>query len=107
MAAVSVLEGYRWFGIIANTGSRPWAVAFAVLAVPAAVALTRPLGTRQTTMMSGLVRTAALGAAVATVVVLWTDQPWATATLGTTDLGLASAALALLVAAERSRHRTG
>jgi hypothetical protein len=105
LAAVSILEGYRWFGVIANSGSRPWAVAFAVTALPGALALTRVEGARGRSTGQRLVVVAAVVATVATAAVLWTGSGWATTVAGIADLALALTALALLAAGERSRRR--
>ena len=105
LAAVSVLEGYRWIGVIANRASRPWAMAFAVVAVVVALALTARDGRRRRTLVQRLVVILAMAVAVATVVVLWNDEGWAEDASGVVDLALASTALVALVAGERSRRR--
>ncbi|HEY5097903.1 MAG TPA: hypothetical protein VII46_07625, partial [Acidimicrobiales bacterium] len=47
LASFSILEGYRWFGVIAGGGSRLWAVVFAAASLPVAAALTRRPGGRR------------------------------------------------------------
>ncbi len=105
LAAVSVLEGYRWFGIITNGTSRPWAVVFAGLALVAALALTRTDKAGRRPPLHRLVVSAAAVTTLATMAVLWNDGGWATTAIGITDLALASTALVALVAGERSRRR--
>ncbi len=102
---MSVLEGYRWIGVIASGGSLPWAVAFAGVAVVGATALTRGDGRRARSALNRVVVAAALCVAVATAVALSNPEGWATAVLGIADLTLAAAALVALVAGERSRRR--
>jgi len=105
LAAVSVLEGYRWLGIIANGGSRPWTVVVAGLVLVAALALTRTDRGRHRPPLHRLVVSAAAVTALATVAVLLDDEGWATIAVGIADLTLASTAMVALVAGERSRRR--
>lgn len=105
LATISLLEAYRWLGVIANRGSRPWAAAFAVLTIPAALALARQVGGRRRAALQRLVVLASVGTALATAAVLWNDHGWPSTTMGIADLGLAAAALVALVAGERSRRR--
>ncbi len=105
LAAMSVLEGYRWIGVIASGGSLPWAVVFAGVAVVGAPALTRTDGRRARSAISRLVVAASAGVALATAVALSNPEGWATAVLGIADLTLAGTALVALVAGERSRRR--
>ena len=98
LAACSVLEAYRWFGVIPNSASRPWAVAFAVVAVVAALALTRTTPGVARTPVQRLV-------IMATGLVLWNHEGWTNAVIGIAELGLAAAALVDLVLVERSRQR--
>jgi len=105
LAAWSVLEGYRWIGVIAAGGSRPWAVIFAVVAVIGAVALTRTDGRSVRTGVQRLVVAAAGAVVLATAIALWNHGGWSTLVLGIVDLLLASTALLALLAGERSRRR--
>jgi hypothetical protein len=105
LAAWSVLEGYRSFGVIGEGGSRPWAVAFAAAALIAALALTRAEGRRARSGTERLVVAAAVAVVVATVAVLWNHGGWSWPALGIADLVLASMAVGALVAGERSRRR--
>lgn len=105
LAAWSVLEGYRWFGVIAEGGSRPWAVVFAVAAAGCALTLTRADRWRRHAGVQRLVVIAATAVVLATAAVLWNHRGWSTEVLGIADLALATAALAALVAGERSRRR--
>lgn len=105
LAAVSVLEGYRWFGVITNEASRPWAVVFAMVAVVGALALTRRIGRPRRSVLQRLVVATALAAALATALVLWNHDGWAAYANGTADLALAATALVTLVTGERSRRQ--
>jgi hypothetical protein len=105
LAAVSVLEGYRWIGVIANSGSRPWGVAFAAVAVFGGLALTRAEQGQPRSTIQRTLATTAVAVALATVVVLWNHEGWTAVVLGIADLTLASTALAALVAGERARRR--
>jgi hypothetical protein len=104
LAAMSVLEGYRWIGVIASGGSLPWAVAFTGVAVVGAPALTRTDGRRSRSAVNRVVVAASVCVALATAVALSVPEGWATAVLGIADLTLAAAALVALVAGERSRR---
>jgi Family of unknown function (DUF6518) len=105
LAAVSVLEGYLWLGIIGDGGSHPWAVVFAGLAVVAAVALTRTDRERRRSTLQRLLVSTATVTALAAAAVLWRDETWAARAIGIADLALASIALVSLVSGERSRRR--
>jgi hypothetical protein len=105
LASFSILEGYRWFGVITGGGSRPWAVVFAVASLPVAAALTRrPGGRRRSVTDQLVVLTAAAGAAI-TAVALVRHGPWVADAIGIADLGLGAAALGALATGERRRHR--
>jgi hypothetical protein len=104
LAALAILEGYRWIGLMANGGARPSAVAFAGVAVTVSLVVTRsarPGGgdpsPRIVSVGSGLV-------VLTTVAVLFTDERWAAVAVGASDLALASVALGWLLAGERSKR---
>jgi hypothetical protein len=105
LASFSILEGYRWFGVIAGGGSRPWAVAFAAASLPVAAALTRRTSRRRRSVSDQLVVLAAVAGAVFTLVALVGHGPWVADAIGIADLGLGAAALGALAAGERNRHR--
>jgi hypothetical protein len=105
LASFSLLEGYRWFGVIAGGGSRPWAVVFAAASLPVAAALTRRPGGRRRSVTGQLVVLAAAAAAVVTGVALVSPGPWVTGALGMADLALGAAALGALAVGERRRLR--
>jgi hypothetical protein len=105
LAAASVLEAYRWFGIVADGASRPVAVAFVVLALATALALTRAGGRGARTTVGRTVVAAAGIVSLATAWVPWDHGGWARATVGVADLLLAATALVALVVGERSRRR--
>jgi hypothetical protein len=107
LAAFSLLEGYRWFGVIAGSGSRPWAVVFAAVSVPAAAALTRRPGGggHGRSVIEQLVVLAAAAGGLATAVALVGHGRWLTDAVGIADLALAAAALGALAAGERGRYR--
>jgi 4-amino-4-deoxy-L-arabinose transferase-like glycosyltransferase len=105
LASFSILEGYRWFGVIAGGGSRPWAVVFAAGSLPVAAALTRRPGGRRRSVTDQLVVLAAAAAAAVTAVALVRHGPWVTDAIGVTDLALGAAALGALATGERRRLR--
>jgi hypothetical protein len=105
LASFSILEGYRWFGVIAGGGSRPWAVAFAAASLPVAAALTRRANRRRRSVPDQLVVLAAVAGAAFTAVALVGHGPWLADAVGIADLGLGAAALGALAAGERNRHR--
>ena len=105
LAAVSVLEGYRWFGVITNSASRPWAVVFGVVAVVGGLALTRSGKGTPRSLVQRLVASAAIAVGLATTVVLGSGRGWAEAATGIAYLALALASLVALVSGERSRRR--
>jgi hypothetical protein len=105
LAALAILEGYRWIGLMANSGARPWAVAFAGVAVTVSLVVTRSArpgngepSLRILSVGSGLV-------VLTTVAVVFTDEHWAAVAVGASDLALASVALGLLLAGERSKRQ--
>jgi len=105
LASFSILEGYRWFGVIAGGGSRPWAVVFAAASLPVAAALTRRPGGRRRSVTGQLVVLVAAAGAAVTALALVRHGSWVTGAIGITDLALGAAALAALATGERRRHR--
>jgi hypothetical protein len=111
LAAISILEGYRWLGVIPAGGSRgsalssgrPGAMLFCGLALPVAVALTRAAGRRRSATQT-LVALAAAGVGAATLWVVVADGVLARATFGTAAMGLAAAAIGALIASERRKR---
>jgi hypothetical protein len=104
LASLSFLEAYRWFGVIAGGGSRPWAVVFAAVSLPMAAALTRRPDERRSVTDRLVVFAAATGAVV-TALALALGGPWASDAIGIPDLALGAAALGALAVGERRRHR--
>jgi hypothetical protein len=105
LAALAILEGYRWIGVIANGGARPWAVAFAggALAVSFVLARSAHPGDRRPSLR--IVLAGSVLVASATVVVLFTGERWATGAVGGSDLALATVALTVLLAGERVKRQ--
>ncbi len=104
LATVSLLEAYRWLGVIANGESRLWAATFAVVTLPAALALARREGGRPRSALRQLVVLASLATALAAAAVLWNDRGWPSVAVGVADLALALASLGALVDSERTRR---
>jgi hypothetical protein len=113
VAAVSILEGYKWLGVIPADRSplsnlvfgRAGAAVFAVLIVAAAALLARPAAGQRRSTSQWLVLVTAGTVAAATVVYTAVTTSAATWLLGPADLALAAVVLGTLVAAERSRRR--
>jgi hypothetical protein len=113
LAAVSILEGYKWLGVIPANRSplsdlvfgRVGAAASAALILAAAVLLARPDKEQRRSPGQRLVLLAAAAVAVATVAFVSFPGSAAARWLGTADLTLAAVVLGSLVAAERSRRR--
>ena len=113
LAAVSILEGYRWIGVIPSGDSRlsslasgrGGAIAFAVLATAAVLLLTRADGGRRP-LLQRLARLAT-AVVIASSVALLAATATATAAkdaVGVSDLLLASALAGVLIAGERRRR---
>lgn len=112
LAAVCILEGYKWIGAIPAGDSRLSTIAFSrggalvftVLATAAAVTLVRadPEGSRTLSQRLVLPATAVLIAS--TVVLIASTGTLAKDILGIADLALASALAGALVAGERRRR---
>jgi hypothetical protein len=113
LAAVSILEGYKWLGVIPGDRSslsnlvfgRVGAAVFAVLVLTAAALLARAGSEPRRSPSQRLVLLAAGAVAVASVVFVAFHASVATRLLGAADLALASVVLGSLVAAERRRRR--
>jgi peptidoglycan/LPS O-acetylase OafA/YrhL len=105
LAALAILEGYRWIGVIANEGARPWAVAFAAGALAVSFVLARSAQPRDRGPSLRIVLAASVLVASSTVVVLFTGERWATGAVGVSDLAMATAALVVLLAGERVKRR--
>lgn len=113
LAAISILEGYKWLGVIPGDRSplsnlvfgRPGAVVLATLTLVAAALLTRPGAGPPRPAGQRLMLLAAGAVGAVTAVFVATDASAATGWLGAADLTLAAIVLGSLVAAERSRRR--
>ena len=113
MAAVSILEGYKWLGIIPADRSplstlvfgRAGAAVFAGLIVVAAALLARPGAGPGRATGRRLVLLSAGAVTVATILFVATGASVTTWLLGAADLALATVVLGTLAAAERSRRR--
>jgi hypothetical protein len=105
LAALAILEGYRWIGVITNGGARPWAAAFAGVALAVSLVLTRSARPGDGYPSPRIALVGSLLVVLTTVAVLFTDEQWATVAVGASDLALASVALGLLLAGERSKRR--
>jgi hypothetical protein len=113
LAAVSILEGYKWLGVIPADRSplsnlvfgRAGAAVFAILVLTAAALLARPGSEQRRSPSQRLVLLAAGAVALASVVFVSIHASAVTRLLGAADLALAAVVLGSLVAAERSRRR--
>jgi hypothetical protein len=113
LAAVSILEGYKWLGVIPSDRSplsnlvfgRVGAAVCAALILAAAILLSRPGSEQRRSPSQRLLLLAAGAVAVATVAFVFIHGSVAARWLGAADLLLAAVVLGSLVAAERSRRR--
>jgi hypothetical protein len=113
LAAVSILEGYKWLGVIPADRSplsnlvfgRAGAAVFAILVLTAAALLARPGSEQRRSPSQRLVLLAAGAVALVSVVFVSVHASAVTRLLGAADLALAAVVLGSLVAAERSRRR--
>jgi hypothetical protein len=111
LAAVSILEGYRWIGVIPVDGSRlslfvfgrVGAAVFAGLALASAVALTGAAPRRRTRDQWLVVALASL-VVMATCALAAASADWTRYGLGAADLALATASVAALIVVERGRR---
>jgi hypothetical protein len=113
VAAVSILEGYKWLGVIPADRSplsnlvfgRAGAAVFAGLIVAAAALLARPGNQQRRSSTQRLVLLTTGAVAGATVVFVAVHGSFASGLLGAADLALAAVVLGSLAAAERRRRR--
>jgi hypothetical protein len=113
LAAVSILEGYKWLGVIPGDRSplsnlvfgRAGAAVLVALTLIAVALLTRPGSGPPRSAGQRLMLLAAGAVGVATAVFVATDASAASGWLGAADLVLAAIVLGSLVAAERSRRQ--
>jgi hypothetical protein len=114
LANVSILEGYRWLGVLSSsprgvgptgfTSSRPVTVVLAGLLLGASLILTRPgPGMRRSALPASLVG-AGLAVAATSCVVLLGGGVRAGTALGVADLVLAGTAIATVVPGELGRR---
>ncbi len=109
LAAVAILEGYRWLNVLPSVGWRPSAVVFTVIAVPLALAVTsggrgEPGGPGGHPWAARAVTGAALLMVPMTVIALIHPRPPIAQLMGSTDLLFAVAALATVLINERATH---
>jgi hypothetical protein len=108
LAAVAILEGYRWLNVLPSVGWRPSAVVFTALAVPLAMAVIGggrgdrggPGGQR---WAARAVTGAALLLVPVTIITLIHPHPPIAQLMGSTDLLFAVTALAAVLINERTR----
>lgn len=113
VAAVAIIAGYRWLGVIPASGSRLSSLAFdragvLVLAVATALvvrAVTRPVTHGRRPWHHRLVVLASLVVVTASVVLAWVPGAATRHALGVCDLMLASAIAGVLIIDERRRRR--
>jgi hypothetical protein len=113
LATLSILEGYARLGVIeahhsrmaATLVGRPGAVAFAVVAVSAALLLTRPQRGLHRPCNQKLVVAASTGVAASVVLLFVSATSWASHVLGAADHFVAAAAVGVAVISERRKHR--
>lgn len=104
VAAMSIMEGYRWLNVIPAHSLHPSAYIYVALAVPLLVACTRPQPDRP----RGWVRRAAVAASLAlgfaalaeTVI----NRPWSARAFGVCDLAVAAVAIGAAWVINRSDH---
>jgi hypothetical protein len=112
LAAASILEGYRWLGIIHVADphlsllvfGRIGTMAFAGLALATVLAVTRP-GPRGWLWSQKLMLVTSLMVAAASAFFVSASSDWVRRGLGVSDLLLAATAGAVLVALERRRRQ--
>jgi hypothetical protein len=109
VAAVAILEGYRWLNVLPSVGWRPSAIVFTSLAVPLAMVVTRghrgePGGPGGQRWPARAVTGAALLVVPLTVITLIHPQAPIAQLMGSTDLLFAVAALVAVLINERTTH---
>jgi hypothetical protein len=107
LAAISILEGYRWLDVIRATPWLPSAPVFVALAIPTASALTRPRGGERRGLVQNAVMAASVALVAATGLMLFVHGPSVTHLLGTSDLLVAISALGAAAAAQCQRQMLG
>ena len=101
VAAVSILEGYKWLNVVSTGGWQPSAAVFVSFAVPLALVLARPrLDGRRVVAVRAVV-VASLIMLTSTVLALLVDQPPVTHLMGASDLLFAVTALGVALVNER------
>jgi hypothetical protein len=104
VAAMSIMEGYRWLDVIPGSGLHPSAFIYIALAVPLLVACTRPQPDRP----RGWVRQAAVASALALLVAALAEtvinRPWSARTFGICDLAVAAVSIGGAWVITRSAH---
>jgi len=113
VAAVAIIAGYRWLGVIPASGSRLSSLVFdragvLVLAVGialVALAVTRPAAHGRRPWRHRLVVLASLVVVTASVVLAWLPGTGTRHALGVCDLVLASAIAGVLIIDERRRRQ--
>ena len=101
IAAVSILEGYKWLNVVSTGGWQPSAAVFVSFAVPLAVVLARPRRDGRRVVAAQAVVVASLVMLTLTVLALLVDQPPVTHLMGGSDLLFAVTALGVALANER------
>ena len=103
MAALAIFSGYHWLHLFPNGTSRPTALLFALVAVPATFALTRRVDAPQVPRARIVARVCAgIGLILSLVDAVDHRSPFSWV-LGVTSLVLAIALVSLAFASERSR----
>jgi hypothetical protein len=107
VAAVAILEGYRWLNVLPQVGWRPSAVVFTAIAVPLALAVTggrrgEPGGPGGQRWAARAVTGSAALLVPVTVIALIHPQAPIAQLMGSTDLLFAVTALAAVLVNERT-----
>jgi hypothetical protein len=104
LAAVSILEGYRWLHLLPDGSLLPTGLLFTLVALPATYWLTRYRSTGLTNVLRRVARICSTSVPVLGLAILiGSAAPWAQL-LGITSLVLAASALGLAVATEHGDH---
>ena len=101
IAAVSILEGYKWLNVVSTGGWQPSAAVFVSFAVPLAAVLARPRRDGRRVVAAKALVAAAFVMLTLTVVALLADRPPVTHLMGGSDLLFAVTALGVALANER------
>jgi peptidoglycan/LPS O-acetylase OafA/YrhL len=100
IAAVSILEGYKWLNVVSTGGWQPSAAVFVSFAVPLAVVLARPRRDRRRVVAARALVAVSLIMLTVTVLALLVDRPPVTHLMGGSDLLFAVTALGVALANE-------